>query len=77
MARYGKSRLKSVAASPDCTVRSAHAFSVLQGSMITRWSIENFKSFRNKTDIEFAPITVFAGANTSLPIGFIQPAANR
>jgi AAA ATPase domain len=72
MTRHGKSRLKSVAASTDCTVRSAHAFRVLQGSTITRWSIENFKSFRNKTDIEFAPVTVFAGANSSGKSTIIQ-----
>ncbi|MGJ4893170.1 AAA family ATPase [Bradyrhizobium sp. HKCCYLRH3099] len=40
--------------------------------MITKWSIENFKSFRDKTDIELAPITVFAGANSSGKSSIIQ-----
>lgn len=33
--------------------------------MLKRWSIENFKSFRDRTDIPLASITVFAGANSS------------
>src|SRR5580658_981246 len=40
--------------------------------MITKWSIENFKSFRNRTDLDFAPITLFAGANSSGKSSIIQ-----
>jgi type I restriction enzyme R subunit len=40
--------------------------------MLRRWSIENFKSFRDKTDIELAPINVFAGANSSGKSSIIQ-----
>jgi AAA ATPase domain len=40
--------------------------------MITKWSIANFKSFRNRTDIELAPVTVFAGANSSGKSTIIQ-----
>src|SRR5580704_13392991 len=40
--------------------------------MFTRWSIENFKSFRGRTDIDLAPISVFAGANSSGKSTIIQ-----
>jgi predicted ATPase len=40
--------------------------------MLKRWSIENFKSFRDKTDVELAPINVFAGANSSGKSTIIQ-----
>ena len=40
--------------------------------MITKWSIENFKSFHNRTDLDFAPITLFAGANSSGKSSIIQ-----
>lgn len=40
--------------------------------MLKKWEIENFKSFRKKTPIEFAPITVFAGANSSGKSTIIQ-----
>ena len=40
--------------------------------MLTRWSIENFKSFAGRTDISLAPITVFAGANSSGKSTIIQ-----
>jgi hypothetical protein len=40
--------------------------------MLKRWSIENFKSFAGRTDISLAPITVFAGANSSGKSTIIQ-----
>lgn len=40
--------------------------------MLKRWSIENFKSFRNRTDIDLAPISIFAGANSSGKSTIIQ-----
>jgi predicted ATPase len=40
--------------------------------MITKWSIQNFKSFRNRTDLELAPVTIFAGANSSGKSSIIQ-----
>src|SRR3954454_9557143 len=40
--------------------------------MLKRWSIENFKSFSGRTDITLAPITVFAGANSSGKSTIIQ-----
>lgn len=40
--------------------------------MITKWSIENFKSFRKRTNLDLAPITVFAGANSSGKSTIIQ-----
>ena len=40
--------------------------------MLKRWSIENFKSFAGRTDILLAPITVFAGANSSGKSTIIQ-----
>ncbi|MBU4174461.1 MAG: DUF3696 domain-containing protein [Actinobacteria bacterium] len=33
--------------------------------MITKWKVFNFKSVRNETELEFAPLTIFAGANSS------------
>ncbi|MFX7150407.1 AAA family ATPase [Acinetobacter baumannii] len=33
--------------------------------MITNYSIENFKVFSEKTDLEFAPITLIYGPNSS------------
>ncbi len=33
--------------------------------MITKWKIFNFKSIRKETELEFAPLTIFAGANSS------------
>jgi len=33
--------------------------------MLKRWSLGGFKSFSSKTSLEIAPITVFAGANSS------------
>lgn len=40
--------------------------------MLMRWSIENFKSFLGRTDIDLAPISVFAGANSSGKSTIIQ-----
>lgn len=39
--------------------------------MIKKWNIENFKSV-NKTSLEFAPLTIFAGANSSGKSTIIQ-----
>ena len=33
--------------------------------MLTSWSIENFKSFKNRTSLELAPLTVLAGPNNA------------
>ncbi|WP_025770955.1 DUF3696 domain-containing protein [Thioalkalivibrio sp. HK1] len=33
--------------------------------MIKRWKIANFKSIRDETELELAPLTIFAGANSS------------
>lgn len=33
--------------------------------MITNWTIENFKSVYKRTTLEFAPLTIFSGANSS------------
>ena len=33
--------------------------------MITNWKLYNFKSVKRETDLEFAPLTIFAGANSS------------
>ncbi len=33
--------------------------------MITKWKICNFKSIRKETELKFAPLTIFAGANSS------------
>lgn len=33
--------------------------------MITNWRVFNFKSVRKETSLEFAPLTIFAGANSS------------
>lgn len=33
--------------------------------MITTWKLFNFKSVKKETDLEFAPLTIFAGANSS------------
>ncbi|MDR2387078.1 MAG: AAA family ATPase, partial [Deltaproteobacteria bacterium] len=40
--------------------------------MITKWSVSNFKSIRNETELNFAPLTVFAGPNSSGKSSFIQ-----
>jgi predicted ATPase len=33
--------------------------------MITKWKLGNFRSIRDYTEIDFAPLTLFAGANSS------------
>ena len=33
--------------------------------MITEWKVFNFKSVRKETELKFAPLTIFAGANSS------------
>jgi predicted ATPase len=40
--------------------------------MITKWKLFNFKSVKNETDIEFGPLTIFAGANSSGKSTLIQ-----
>ncbi|WP_312199414.1 AAA family ATPase [Anaerospora hongkongensis] len=40
--------------------------------MIKSWNLCNFKSVYEKTDLEFAPLTIFAGANSSGKTTFIQ-----
>lgn len=32
--------------------------------MITKWRLHNFKSIRNETELEFAPLTILSGANS-------------
>ena len=33
--------------------------------MITKWKLANFKSIQNETKLDFAPLTIFAGTNSS------------
>ena len=33
--------------------------------MIIKWKVFNFKSIQKETELEFAPLTVFTGANSS------------
>src|ERR1044071_7552257 len=33
--------------------------------MLKKWTVENFKSIKGRIDLEFAPITIFAGSNSS------------
>lgn len=40
--------------------------------MITKWKIFNFKSIRQETELDFGPLTIFAGANSSGKSTFIQ-----
>lgn len=40
--------------------------------MLTKWTVENFKSVYEKTSIDLAPLTVFAGANSSGKSTIIQ-----
>lgn len=40
--------------------------------MIAKWKVSNFKSIREKTDLNLAPLTIFAGANSSGKSTFIQ-----
>ena len=41
--------------------------------MITKWKVFNFKSIRKETELDFAPLTIFAGANSSGKSTFLQP----
>ena len=41
--------------------------------MITKWKGFNFKSIRKETELDFAPLTIFAGANSSGKSTFLQP----
>ena len=40
--------------------------------MITKWKVFNFKSIRRETELNFAPLTIFAGANSSGKSTFLQ-----
>ena len=40
--------------------------------MITKWKVFNFKSVRKETQLDFAPLTIFAGANSSGKSTIIQ-----
>lgn len=40
--------------------------------MISKWKVFNFKSIREEAELEFGPITVFAGANSSGKSTLIQ-----
>ena len=40
--------------------------------MITKWKVFNFKSIRKQTELEIAPLTVFAGVNSSGKSTFLQ-----
>jgi predicted ATPase len=40
--------------------------------MITKWKVFNFKSVRQETELEFAPLTIFAGINSSGKSTFLQ-----
>jgi len=40
--------------------------------MITQWKVFNFKSVRQETELQIAPLTVFAGANSSGKSAFLQ-----
>ncbi len=40
--------------------------------MITEWKVFNFKSVRQETDLKIAPLTIFAGANSSGKSTFLQ-----
>ena len=40
--------------------------------MITKWKVSNLKSIRKETELEFGPLTIFAGANSSGKSSFIQ-----
>jgi len=40
--------------------------------MITKWKLFNFKSVKNETELEFGPLTIFAGPNSSGKSTWIQ-----
>ena len=33
--------------------------------MITKWTVSNFMSIRAESELEFSPLMIFAGANSS------------
>ncbi len=33
--------------------------------MITKWKLFNFKSIRKETELDFAPLTILSGPNSS------------
>ena len=41
--------------------------------MISKWKVSNFKSIREETALDIAPLTIFAGANSSGKSTFLQP----
>ena len=41
--------------------------------MIMKWKVFNFKSIRKETELDIAPLTIFAGANSSGKSTFLQP----
>ncbi len=40
--------------------------------MITKWTVSNFKSIREETELDFSPLTIFAGPNSGGKSTFIQ-----
>jgi len=40
--------------------------------MIARWKLFNFKSIKNETKLDFGPLTIFAGANSSGKSAWLQ-----
>jgi predicted ATPase len=44
----------------------------LESALLRKWKVSNFKSVREKTVLEMAPVTVFAGANSSGKSSWIQ-----
>lgn len=40
--------------------------------MIKKWTVENFKSIKSRTSLQFSPLTIFAGANSSGKSTIIQ-----
>ena len=45
--------------------------------MITKWKVQNFKSIKQETELDLAPLTIFAGANSSGKSTFIQSIRKR
>ena len=41
--------------------------------MIAKWRVSNFKSIREEIELDIAPLTIFAGANSSGKSTFLQP----
>ncbi len=44
-----------------------------ESSVLTKISVEGFKCFRDKTDVEIRPLTILAGANSSGKTSIMQP----